>query len=180
MAVSRDVFYLTMKTIAVTLIHDKKDNAQQIIDLLDKLEPQYMDAIMDGEGSDPVQLFTGYKFKDLAEDHEVKVYQFVPQGVEPPENINDLVSYNIFFGNDVPDKDTHWYNVALARAGQHGADTLAFVDQVADIAPEALVASTDVVTKEGNTKIADIKTAQQLDITADLATAFDTAIAEAP
>ena len=70
-----------MKTIAVTLVHDKKDNAQQIIDLLDKLEPQYMDAIMDGPDSDPVQLFTGYKFKDIKEDHEVKVYQFVPQGV---------------------------------------------------------------------------------------------------
>jgi len=169
-----------MKTIAVTLVHDKKDNAQQIIDLLDKLEPQYMDAIMDGPDSDPVQLFTGYKFKDIKEDHEVKVYQFVPQGVEPPENIFDLVSYNIYFGNDVPDKDTHWYNVALARAGQHGADTLAFVDKVEDVVPGNLLADTAAVEKQGETKIADVKTAEQLDITTDLAVAFDTAVAEAP
>lgn len=178
MAVSQGVFYLDMKTIAVTLVHDKKDNEQQIVDLLDKLEPQYIEAYMDGEDNPPVQVFNGYKFKDLEEDHEVKVYQFVPQGVEEPANMYDLVSYNILFGNDVPDKDTHWYNVALRRAGQHGADTLAFVDKVEDVIPSDLVVATDVVQKAGKTKIADIKTAEQLDIATDLAVAFDTAVAD--
>lgn len=167
-----------MKTIAVTLIHDRggEVNERQINELLDKLEPQYIEAVMDGEGSEPVQLFSHYRFKGVDADHEVKVYQLVPRGVTPPANYHDLISYNVEFGNDVPDKDTQWYNVALARAGQHGADVMAYVDKVEDVIPADLIANQDVVKKEGQTKIADTKAAPQLDTKNDLATSFDSAV----
>lgn len=170
-----------MKTIAITLIHNKEDNEQQIIDLLDIIEPVYETVSApiepDSDVFEDVTRFLYYKFKDDSNSTPIRVLQFVPYGFEKPKNIYDIESHNIIFSNDVPDKDTHWYNVALRRAQQYGCDKVIYVDNVADIDPSTILSEKSEIAKLNETIVTDTK-ASQISLTADLKQVTDSAVAD--
>lgn len=163
-----------MQEITLTLVHDKKDNDQQVLDTLALLDPVYTDfhtGEFDKDGNElVVQVVDYYRFKDIAEDHRVDIVHILPYGTEWTETMGSVKSkYTIEYGQEKQDaKDSTDYNTALT----YGNGKVALVTDVAQLSADSImVASKD--DQVNGAVIADAKTSPKLDESVSLVAALE-------
>jgi hypothetical protein len=112
-----------MLYLAFSLIHNRgtSGNRQQLVALRALLT-------LTGDATDPE---TGdptgrrwYTLNGLAQEHEVKVYQVVPFGVNRPNNMDTLMSHNVIYGVGDEDKTAshpRFVNWSIKRGLDYGA-----------------------------------------------------------
>ena len=123
-----------MVNLALGLIHNKNNigNRQQITNLLSFVIPHFEQTGTSPEG-EPYGSWW-YSLSGLTIEHQVKFFQVIPFGVNPPNNLNDLDSYKVFYrAGDENKTGTHqrFRNWAIKRAGDYGADIVALITEPA-------------------------------------------------
>lgn len=127
-----------MRKIAITLVHNKGDKGnidqveklKELLVLKEDLHDEY------NEAGEVVGQYTTYhqEFKNLNFEHEVKVYQVVPYGVEPPPNRYDINSGGIVqYGegdNDKTGNHPRFFNWGAKRGMDQGAEISLYVEDV--------------------------------------------------
>src|SRR5574341_105300 len=120
-----------MLNLALGLVHNKATalaNRQQIANLLPLVVKTFVQTGTDGSGN-PIGFFE-YTLAGVATEHRVKFFQVVPFGVTPPNNLYDLDSYKVFYGNNDTDKvgdHARFFNWLLKRGCDYGADVALYV-----------------------------------------------------
>jgi hypothetical protein len=109
--------------IALGLVHNKNTalaNHQQIQNLLPMVVTN----------TEPVTLRKYYTLSGVTMEHEAIFFQVVPFGVTPPNNLSDLDSYKVFYGNNDTDKTgdhARFFNWLFKRGTDYGADVVLYV-----------------------------------------------------
>lgn len=137
-----------MKRIAITLVHNKgeKRNIDQIeklkkiLVLKEDLHDEYNEA-----GEVVGQHITyHHEFKNLNFEHEVKIYQVIPYGVEPPPNRYDINSGGIVqYGEGDEDKTgdhPRFFNWGAKRGIDQGAELSIYLEDVSRMNAQSLKA----------------------------------------
>jgi hypothetical protein len=120
-----------MIRLAIILIHNKGDvtNEAQIDRLLQGTTKVTDPQTGTDEEGNPFSYDTyHYEIDNLGIEHEVRFYQVVPEGVEKPSNFDLLDSWKVFFGPDQPSHNRRFFNWALKRSVDHGADAVIYID----------------------------------------------------
>jgi hypothetical protein len=121
-----------MIRLGLILIHNKGANANEaqitkVLQGVTKVTDTHTE--FDSEGN-PVGTFDTYHYEitGLGFAHEARFYQVVPQGVTRPPNLDLLDSWKVFFGPDQPSHNRRFFNWALKRAVDQGADAVIYID----------------------------------------------------
>ena len=122
-----------MLHLALGLVHNKGNlaNRQQIQNLLPLvvkniepiLDPDTNQPMFDAQSGDPL-VWHWYSLAGLSVAHEVKFYQVIPFGVNPPNNLYDLDSAKVYYGPNHADKTgehPRFFNWLLKRGTDNGA-----------------------------------------------------------
>lgn len=117
--------------LAVGLIHNKTGNGNR--NQINTLVPLIVRHIETGIDPDTQEGDTGriwYTLSDLNTEHEVKFFQVIPFGVNPPNNLYSLDSWKVFYGQGDEDKvgeHSRFFNWLVKRGTDHGADVVLYV-----------------------------------------------------
>lgn len=112
-----------MPKLAVGLVHNKNTalaNRQQIQNLLPLVVAN----------TEPGTERRYYTLSGVTTPHEAIFFQVVPFGVAPPNNLYDLDSYKVFYGNNDTDKvgdHARFFNWLFKRGTDFGADVVLYV-----------------------------------------------------
>lgn len=117
-----------MIRLGLILIHNKgaATNEAQITKVLQGVT-KITDTHTDPETGESFDTYH-YEITNLQIEHEARFYQVVPQGVTRPPNLDLLDSWKVFFGPDQPSHPRRFFNWALKRAVDHGADAVIYID----------------------------------------------------
>jgi hypothetical protein len=69
-----------------------------------------------------------YEITNLGVEHELRFYFVLPQGVSKPSNWNDIDAWRVEFGPDQPSHTRRFFNWAIKRSVDHGADAVIYID----------------------------------------------------
>ena len=116
------------RQLAFGLVHNQGvgANRRQIDDVLPLVVTHYEPP---GSTADDYER-TWYSIDGLLAAHEVRFYQAVPFGVPNPNNLDQLDSYKVFYGEGDEDKignHARFFNWLLKRGTDNGADTVIYV-----------------------------------------------------
>jgi len=116
--------------LALGLVHNRGNlgNRQQIINLLPLVIPHFEQTDTD-PGGEPVG-FWWYSLLNLTLEHQVRFYQVIPFGVNPPNNLYDLNSRKVFYyapDDDKVDEHPRFLNWLLKKGTDEGADVAIYL-----------------------------------------------------
>ena len=141
--------------IALVLVHNKSnvENNQQIENLKSKLTEIRVDSFFNDENGNQIPTIdpeTGiqkthldhYILTGLPVEHQIKVFQIIPFGVEPPANLYTIDSHKVFYGVGDEDKvgnHPRFFNWGLKRGTDYGADIALYIDDMNKFVPQKLI-----------------------------------------
>jgi len=119
-----------MLHLALGLVHNRGNlgNRAQIANLLPLVVPHF-----EQEGLNPDSEPYGqwwYSLLNLTLEHQVRFYQIIPFGITPPNNLYDLDSHKVFYGQGDVDKTgehPRFFNWLLKRGTDYGADVAIYL-----------------------------------------------------
>ncbi len=120
-----------MIKLAIILIHNKGDatNEAQITRLLQGITKVTDTQTGTDEAGNPFSYDTyHYEITNLGVEHEVRFYMVLPEGVAKPSNWNDIDAWRVEFGPDQPSHARRFFNWAMKRSVDQGADAVIYID----------------------------------------------------
>jgi hypothetical protein len=117
--------------IAFVLVHDGTNlsNRQQIQALSTLIETHADNLGNDPDTGEPV-IDRYYTILGVTPSHRAIFLQVIPQGVQVPNNLRLIDSYNVYYGADQPSHNRRFFNWGIKRAIELGADAVALIQNV--------------------------------------------------
>lgn len=135
-----------MIKIAIVLVHNKgnKGNSDQI-DIVNSL------LIYHQQESNSFYTLNGY-----IEDHEIRIFQVIPFEVTPPENLDLLDSYKVFYGLGDEDKTgdhPRFFNWGTKRSTDYGSDIVIHIDDATQFNRDNLIKKLPQIIDKNDTTV---------------------------
>lgn len=135
--------------LSIVIVHNKSKiiNSSQIDYLNSILKINTEKHILYDDNEKEVGSYNTYYYTiDSIADSKVYVYQIIPYGIIPPENLYLIDSYKVFYGKGDEDKtgdSSRFFNWGIKKSLENGADLILFVKNIKKITMENFLSFSD-------------------------------------